>query len=97
MSDANILTISSRLKKDTLRRLVLYLGFSSSDIDSSFTDHSTVSEAANHILTNWLHGQNNRKEAYRKMGEALRHKDVKLPLIAREVLDYPPLGLNQEQ
>ena len=96
LTDANILTLSSRLMKDSVRRLALHLGVSSADIDSSFNDHPAGKEAANHILTNWLHGQNNRKEAYRNMGEALRHKDVKLKLIAREELDYPPVGQNQD-
>ena len=82
--------------KDKVKLLALHLGVSSADINSSFTDHSTVSDAANHILTNWLHSQNDRKEAYRNMGEALRHKDVNLKLIAREVLDYPPVGQNQD-
>ena len=96
LTDANILTLSSRLMKDSVRRLALHLGVSSADIDSSFNDHPAGKEAANHILTNWLHGQNDRKEAYRNMGEALRHKDVNLKLIAGEVLDYPPVGQNQD-
>ena len=96
MSNANILTLSSRLKKEGIKRLALHLGVSSADIDNSFSDHPAGAEAVNHILTNWLDGQDGRKEAYRSMGEALRHKDVKLPLIAREVLDYPPVGQNQD-
>ena len=96
MSDAHIATLSTRLQKDGVRRLALHLGVSSADINNSFTDHPSISEAAIHILTSWLHGQNDRKEAYRNMGEALRHEDVKLKLIAREVLDYPPVEQNQD-
>ena len=60
----------------------------STEIDGSFSDHTKVAEAANNILITWLHAQNDRAEAYSKMGNAL--VKVKLNLIASEVLEFLP-------
>ena len=70
--------------------LALHLGVSSTEITSSFNDNTTVGEAADHILTTWLHAQNDRREAYTKMGAKLVNENVKLNLIAHEVLDFRP-------
>ena len=91
LTDGQMGNLCSKLKKEELKRLALFLGRSAAEIDTSFTDHPKVSEAANHVLTNWLHGQNNRHEAYNNMGAALVHNDVNLNLTAKEVLNYPPM------
>ena len=71
---------------DSIRRLALHLGVSSDEINIRFNDRSTVSEASNIILTNWLHSQKNRIEAYNNLAKGLVAVD--LTLIATEVLKY---------
>ena len=83
--------LCSQLKKEEFKRLALFLGASEVEIETSHTDKGTVSESANQVLARWLNGQNNRREAYNNMGAALVHNDVKLKLIAKEVLNYPPM------
>ena len=56
----------------------------------------TTLQAKRLRITSWLIGYMVRtKDAYENRGEALRHNDVKLELIAREVLDYPPVEQSQ--
>ena len=88
MTDADISNISSRLLRQELRRLALHLGVPSDEVTSSLNDNTKLADATNHVLTVWLHAQNDREAAYSEMGNAL--VEVNLNLIAREVLDFNP-------
>ena len=83
-----------------MKRLSSQLDISKQEVNTRYATHCTdrtAVTAANHdILSDWLKRQNSREEAYVIMGEALTHPDVGLNLIAREVLDYPPVERTNE-
>ena len=93
--DHQLDALSRRLSKTNVYNLAAQLNISTQVVDASFcyfcTDSISTEKATHHVLTNWLNRQNNRKEAYLKLGEALTHPDVGLNLLAREVLHYPPM------
>ena len=78
-------------EKATSGALKLWLNAQPTDVNTSFikTFPAENTKKANlEILKSWLKKQSSREDAYNTMGEALI--DAGLPLIAREVLDYPP-------
>ena len=83
--------LSQRLSRDDMEHLANELDISPHYF-SCLAEHCQQCEfqSTNNILRNWLRYQTSREEAYILMGNALRHPDVGLNLIAREVLDYPP-------
>ena len=72
--------LSRRLSKTNINNLAVQLNISTQVVDASFcyfcTDSISTEKAIHHVLTNWLNRQNNRKEAYLKLGETLTHPDV---------------------
>ena len=76
-----------------MKRLARQLDISKTEVETSFNKQKsfTTKEAIHDILKNWLNRQDNRFAAYIAMGEALTHPNVSLNLIAREVLNYPPV------
>ena len=87
--------LTGRLSAGDMKRLSSQLDISQQEVNTRYATHCTdraAVTAANHdILSDWLKRQNSREEAYVIMGEALTHPDVGLNLIAREVLNYPPV------
>ena len=95
MTNDAIVTLSSRLSMQEIRRLGANLGVSSYEIDTILRNHpNSIQEANREILSTWLNGQNNRQEAYVNMANALVHKDVRLNLLVREVLN-PAASVHQ--
>ena len=76
-----------------MKRLASQLDISDKEVNTSFNKQRpfTTKESIHDILKNWLNRQDSRHAAYITMGEALTHPDVGLKLIAREVLNYPPV------
>ena len=76
-----------------MKRLSSQLDISKQEVNTRYATHCTdrtAVTAANHdILSDWLKRQNSREEAYILMGESLIKAELKL--IAREVLNYPPV------
>ena len=87
--------LSGRLSAGDMKRLSSQLDMSQQEVNTRYathcTDRAAVTAANQDILSDWLKRQNSREEAYVIMGEALTHPDVGLNLIAREVLNYPPV------
>ena len=76
-----------------MKRLASQLAILPQEVETSFNKLRpfTTKESIRDILKNWLNRQDSRHAAYIAMGEALAHPDVGLNLIAREVLNYPPV------
>ena len=74
-----------------MKRLAAELDISPKQIITflNLSTHGSMARANYDILKTWLNNQNSREEAYVMMGEALIRAG--LNLIAREVLDYPPV------
>ena len=93
--DHQLDALAQRLNKTNVYHLAERLNIPTQTVDASFglfcTDSPSTVKAIRFVLTNWLNRQNNRKEAYLKLGEALIHPDVGLNLIAHEVLCYPTI------
>ena len=82
---------TNNMTEVTPEALKLWLNAQPTDVNTSFmkTFPAENTKKANlKILKSWLKKQPSREAAYITMGEALI--DAGLPLIAREVLDYPP-------
>ena len=87
--DHHLEKLSTRLNKEEIYRLGRKLGIPSRQIDASFMKFcSSEKDAILHILSRWLKRQNSREEAYLVLGDAMIHPDVRLNLIAKEVLGY---------
>ena len=91
LEDQHLVRLSKALPK-YYRKLMAQLGLSNIEIETCLTNHEkSIEEAVHSMLTEWLLRQRNRIEAYVTIGMALCHNNVRLNLIAGEVLDYPPV------
>ena len=73
-----------------MRRLGLHLKIREDVINTTLYDHrDSITEAAYNLLRYWSHMQYNSEDAYTTLGRSLI--DCELKMIAREILDYPPI------
>ena len=77
--------------KFDIRQLALELGLKSQNVDSIFENNKNdINEAAYRVLQKWLYMENNRKDAYVKLQEALR--TCQMSMIAGDVLKEGVIG-----
>ena len=93
LSDENLDTLARKLTQKDLERLAPKLDIDiNTEVKKTFAkqckDNLPVFLSNSGVLRRWLNKQNDRYEAYVRLGEAMIHPDVGLNLPAKEVLQY---------